>query len=637
MTMQELEGKLAAAKSEAERLKALLDLSYALRYSHPSRTVALAGEALALAPANSRESAEAKRIVGVGKIVLGYYDEAEALLLRAHDEFSALNDKTGVLATTANLGACQQRAGKFEPALEHLLKALPLAEEIDDKFILSNTLYNVGKLFVSLNQLTEAEPFLQRATKIKEETADGYGVALCLELLGNIFEKREAYDRALEHYEVALQYGRDCGDRGALPPILRSLGRMSLRMQLLERALEYFDEAMQHLNEIGDRHAVCETLIETADLYRELGSFEPAVKIALKSIDFAESIGSGPEVFQKAYLALSKALEADGKHREALDAFKKHAEILASVMQVAGSQRIAALQAKFDLEKTEKENQLFQLKNIELAKALKELRTKTKLIEENYKDMLGSIHYAQRIQEAILPRIDEVAAHFGEAFVFYKPKDMVSGDFYWVKNVGDVVLFAAVDCTGHGVPAALMSIIGINLLNEITGSKAVREPARILGNMHNGVRTLLKQDNPSTASRLDGMDVVLCAYDKGARELQYAGAFNPLYVSRRDGVEEIRADRLPIGGLQDEMFRIYTNHRITLSGNEILYLASDGFANQIGGEKGKRYTGKRFKDFLETLFHVPIAEQPAKLEEEFHRWRGDFEQLDDLLVMGVRM
>ncbi len=637
MTTEELEKKLASSQNDAQRLPALLELGYALRYSRPARTVELAGEALKIAAPASREAAEAKRVVAVGKVVMGYYDEADELLKKALDEFSALGDRPGVLATTANLGACHQRAGKFESALEHLLKALPLAEELDDKFVLSNTLYNVAKLFVSLNQLVEAEPFLQRATKIKEETADGYGVALCLELMGNIFEKKEDYGRALEHYEVALRYGRDCGDHGALPPILRGLGRMNLKMRRLEHALEYFDEAMKHLNEIGDRHAICETLVETADLYRKLGSFEPAAKVAQKSIDFAQNIGAGPEVFQKAYLSLSKALEADGKYQEALQAYKKYCDIRGSVMQVAASQRVAALQAKFELEKTEKEKQLFQLKNIELASTLKELRTKTKLIEENYKDMLGSIHYAQRIQEAILPRAEDVAAYFSEAFVFYKPKDVVSGDFYWVKDVGETILFAAVDCTGHGVPAALMSIIGINLLNEITGSKAVREPARILGSMHTGVRTLLKQDNPSTASRLDGMDVVLCAYDKSAKELQYAGAFNPLYVSRRDGVEEIRADRLPIGGLQDEMFRIYTNHRISLAGNEILYLASDGFANQIGGDKGKRYTGKRFKDFLETLFNVPIAEQPAKLEEEFHRWRGNYEQLDDLLVMGVRV
>jgi serine phosphatase RsbU (regulator of sigma subunit)/Tfp pilus assembly protein PilF len=636
MTIADLEKKLAAATQPSERIAALHDLGYALRYSYPVRTVELGNEALALS-SQPAQVAQSHRIVGIGKVVLGYFDEAAEHLNRALEHFTAIGDKAGMMATTANLGACFQRAGKFEIAIDYHMKALPIAEELGDRLVLSNTLYNIGKLFVSLNQTEDAEPFLRRATKIKEEDADGYGVAMCLELLGYILEKKGDFAGAVEYYEVALRYARDCGDRGALPPILRGLGRMNLKTRRLEQALEYFDEAMRLLNDIGDRAAICETLIETAELYRELGSFEPAVKVAQKSLGFAEGIGVGPEVFQKAYLALSKAHEAAGNYESALEAYKKFAEIQASVLQIAGSQRIAALQAKFELEKSEKEKQLFQLKNIELASALKELRTKTKLIEENYKDMLSSIHYAQRIQEAILPRVEEVQAHFSEAFIYYKPKDVVSGDFYWVKEQGGIVLFAAVDCTGHGVPAALMSIIGINLLNEITGSKAIREPARVLGQMHNGVRTLLKQDNPSTASRLDGMDVVLCAFDKTTRELQYAGAFNPLYVSRRDGVEEIRADRLPIGGLQDEMFRIYTNHRITLSGHEILYLTSDGFANQIGGDKGKRYTGKRFKEFLETLFHVPMPEQPARIEEEFHRWRGNYEQLDDLLVMGVRV
>lgn len=275
-----------------------------------------------------------------------------------------------------------------------------------------------------------------------------------------------------------------------------------------------------------------------------------------------------------------------------------------------------------------------------VAERTAEVVLQKKEIEEKNKNITDSITYAKRIQQAILPHSDEFGRLLPDSFVFYLPKDIVSGDFYWISRKEGYVLVAAADCTGHGVPGAFMSMIGNALLNEIVNEKGITSPEAILNQLHISIRQMLKQDQQHGETR-DGMDMAICRIDLQKRTVDYAGAMRPVYiVSDNEGrpqLTELKADKHPIGGIQDSEERKFTLHRLQLKRNDMIFLSSDGFADQFGGERGKKFMVKKFQQLLIDLYHLPLKEQQAKLHAKFEEWRGSHEQVDDVLVIGIRI
>ena len=235
----------------------------------------------------------------------------------------------------------------------------------------------------------------------------------------------------------------------------------------------------------------------------------------------------------------------------------------------------------------------------------------------------------------------------------FNPKDIVSGDFYWLYAKDNKILFAAVDCTGHGVPGAFMSIVGYNLLDKIVGEEGILEPAEILNRLNKGVEDTFKKETEKNTIK-DGMDITLCAFDKNTKVLEYAGAYNPLYIVSKnklnvvgeaikpDCVEndlnlfEIKADRFPIGSFSENK-QVYTNHQFKLNHGDTIYLFSDGFADQFGGPHGKKFRYKQFKQLLLAIYDKPMEEQHAILQQTFNQWKGNMEQIDDVIVIGSRL
>jgi serine phosphatase RsbU (regulator of sigma subunit) len=276
--------------------------------------------------------------------------------------------------------------------------------------------------------------------------------------------------------------------------------------------------------------------------------------------------------------------------------------------------------------------------NKKMAGLIEELRTQKRIVEISNKGMLDSIRYAKKIQHAILPPDDLVDALLGEHFIFYRPKDIVSGDFYWVSEKANKIVCAVADCTGHGVPGAFMSMLGISLLNEIIGglsAKDVANPAIILQRLREKVKKSLHQTHEIHSSK-DGMDIALCVIDHEAKTMSYAGAFNPLYLVRNDKLIEIKADRSPIGVYLREK-NSFTNHVIELQDKDMVYLATDGFKDQIGGPLKRKLVGANFKRMLLTIEPKSINEQKAQLEHFFEDWKKDAVQIDDILVVGFRI
>ena len=259
-------------------------------------------------------------------------------------------------------------------------------------------------------------------------------------------------------------------------------------------------------------------------------------------------------------------------------------------------------------------------------------------IEQKNKEIFDSLHYAKRLQEAILPPKRLVNKHLSNSFVLYKPKDIVAGDFYWlesIKNESDeMVLFAAADCTGHGVPGAMVSVVCCNALNQATREFQLHQPAQILDKT---LKLVVEQFEKSEEEVKDGMDIALCAFNPVTKELAYAGAHNPLWIVRKDAteIEVVKGDRQPIG--KYDHTKAFTNHRFQLQTGDSIYIFSDGFVDQFGGETGKKLKQKRFRELILSIQDSPLAKQLSTIDHFFEQWKGNQEQVDDVCVIGMRV
>lgn len=263
---------------------------------------------------------------------------------------------------------------------------------------------------------------------------------------------------------------------------------------------------------------------------------------------------------------------------------------------------------------------------------------RTKELAEKNRDITSSIEYAKRIQEAILPSKDLIFSRLKKVFILYKPKDIVSGDFYWFGEKDNYKIIAVVDCTGHGVPGAFMSMIGHNLLNQIVSEKGFSDPGLILEELHKGVQSALKQGGHNDNNTNDGMDVSILALNTETRECLWAGAFRSLVIVHKNGVlEKLEGNKYPVGGAQLDTERIFTTQKLKLNEDDCLYMFSDGYADQFGGSKGKKFMVKQFHDNLKSIHTYDVADQQTHLENQLNNWKGNLEQIDDVLVIGIKM
>jgi serine phosphatase RsbU (regulator of sigma subunit) len=255
-------------------------------------------------------------------------------------------------------------------------------------------------------------------------------------------------------------------------------------------------------------------------------------------------------------------------------------------------------------------------------------------LELKDKDITDSLIYAQRIQEALLPSEDYFRKHFEDSFILFKPKTIVSGDFYWIGEKNEKIFVVAADCTGHGVPGALMSMIGLEIVEKAINEENIEVPSHILAVMNKGLeKTFSREKNIGTIIR-DGMDIGLCVIDRKRKKVEYAGAFLPLYLIREGSLVEIPADKIIIG--MNPEGKPYIDHEIDLLENDIFYLFSDGYVDQFGGSENKKFMYRRFRYLLLTIHNFPINDQKSILEDNIKTWMGINEQVDDMLVIGFR-
>lgn len=295
----------------------------------------------------------------------------------------------------------------------------------------------------------------------------------------------------------------------------------------------------------------------------------------------------------------------------------------------------ALLKMRDDLAENERilEQKVIERTN-EVVQKKEEIERQKEKVTELYKDLTDSINYAKRIQQAILPPESDILEIFPDSFVFYRPRNIVSGDFYWFKMAGNKKMFAAVDCTGHGVPGAFMSLVGYNVLNQVT--KVFTQPAQVLNNLNRLSAETLRANGLGDDNLTDGMDLALVSIDEKTNTLEFAGAHNPIFIIRGEAFFQLQPDKMAIGAFEYGEFN-FSNHRFELKDGDMIYAFSDGYADQFGGPKNKKFMKKRLRELLIEISAMPdLNQQKSVLRERFFEWKMSNDQVDDILIIGVR-
>lgn len=432
-------------------------------------------------------------------------------------------------------------------------------------------------------------------------------------------------DDAMRLNEMALTGYRDCGHFIAMSRALNDLGVIYARQGDHVKAKKYLAEAMEIRRKSNYLPGLTTTQMELARILMLENDPDGAQQL----LEDALKISVTMKARQKAitcHSMLSEIHKTKKNYQAALGHFEQSYAIKSELSGEEASNRIKQLQQKHATEQAEQEAEIHRLKNVELKRAYD-------AIEYQNKSILDSINYARRIQTALLGSRNLLAKHLAQSFVLYKPKDIVSGDFWWCVEQNDEFYFAVADCTGHGVPGAFMSLLNINILNRALSENENAHPALLLNEARTQViKSLNREGNEQSR---DGMDAVLCSINKSG-QLRFACANNAL-VHVRNGQAEIHGpDKFPVGLAPTAEMIPFTGYEIQLQKGDAVYLTTDGFADQFGGSKGKKFRQKRLRELLLQHSALPLAEQESILEREFESWRGNLEQVDDVLVLGFR-
>jgi serine phosphatase RsbU (regulator of sigma subunit) len=408
---------------------------------------------------------------------------------------------------------------------------------------------------------------------------------------------------------------------------LGTLGKIHDGLGDRDSALHYFRNAMQIAMKHNLKQHLMDTYYSMSSVHEDLKAYDSSLYYLRKYIDLNEQLHGEDEQSrvdqEKQKYNISKK-DQELKLRQAEADLKQEALNNRIVLLIAGIAVLILVSLLL--------YNRFRLKN-RLADVLEK---KNKEITLQKDEITDSINYARRIQDSILAPVHVVKETLPDSFILYLPKDVVSGDFYWIDTINNQRIFAAVDCTGHGVPGALMSVVGFNLLNRAVNELRLTKPSEILRELDFGVNKLLRQSESENTVK-DGMDIALCSYNPETKILQYAGVFNPLYIVRNGALQQVKADKSPIGVNINGVVDTFTNHEIQMYSGDMIYLFSDGYADQFGGPQGKKFKYNQLREVLESISGHELSDQETKLKSAFNNWKGSLEQVDDVLILGVRI
>lgn len=614
----------AAALQQAD---ALNQLAFEIRNSDTPRSIGLSQQAHQLAASLNYANGQAAALNNEGfcYVQLTDYDKALEKLFAARKIFGEQDNKAGMAQVHYNLCIVYFRLGDYSKALDGISQSIQHYESENNTAELARCFFQMGLLYHHLNDSDSAIDYQLRGIALARKAGLHAVEAACKMGLGQVYLHAKQYERAKEYLQESLAIRHSIHDQRGYVAALNAYMTLCMETENYDEAEEVSLRGTRLAAELGDKMAMSRFLADLARVHFKKNNTVLAQEKIQEALAIAEKINLKMAI-APAHLLLSEIYEAGGIYGKALHHYRTYVKVNAEVMDTSAAMKARSIQFANKIEHAQKEAEINRLKHVELKNAFEE-------IDEKNREITSSITYALRIQTAILPQQKVVKQHLPDSFILYKPKDIVAGDFYWMETAGNRILFAACDCTGHGVPGAIVSVVCHNALNRAVREFGLTQPAAILDKT-----ALLVKDNFSNSEEdiKDGMDVSLCAYDPQTGKLEWAGANNPLWLFRKDGLLETKANKQPVGA--HDNYAAFTNHTLSLDPGDSIYLFTDGYADQFGGATGqKKLTKKGFRDLLLSVQGKSMEEQQFILDRFHLDYRNGLEQIDDILVIGVKV
>ncbi len=653
-------------------IKPYSDLSYIYsELGNYSKALDYALDAVRLIDETGDQKSDLSKILDEISVIyqgLGDFEKAKDYALNALEADSVYGDRADYALGLNNLGEIYKAEGDYVKALSLYQRALSIFSKSETKPGLVRYIYSsIGEVLTSQGDPVEAIEYLNKALEMDQEYSDQEGIIYNSGLLSEAYLESSQTEKALEYAWQSAQLAESVGFKDLLRDSYRQLAaayaakgnfvqafeyekryadlseqlyQENATLQIAEMQAEYDLEKVERENlQLREKSKITEAKNTIQRTFFILLSFFGAGLVLLLYVRFRDK-----SLANKVLESQKAQIERQNKDLAELNAVTQaqNEEIARAKNSIEAQNKALAIKneeiqrKQNELQKTYQDLNYSHSKlketNIDLAATAAALDESNQKLNQSYGKITSSITYAKRIQDAMLPNSEAFESAFSEFFIFYRPKDIVSGDFYWLAEVGDKVVVVAADCTGHGVPGAIMSMAGNAYLNQIVLSQRITDPAEILKALHSNISTALRQKQTENK---DGMDTSICVFDRTQQVVRFAGAKNPVVYVQKQVYHHIKGDRAMIGGIRDKASNRFTTHEIKVDCPTKFYLYSDGYQDQFGGIKNTKFLSKRFRNLLFSTSNMPMSAQCERIETTFDEWRGKNKQLDDVLVLGL--
>ncbi len=668
-------------KHDSLRLNAINDIAWKVLFSAPDSGFKLAQIQIDLAHKIKMTKWESGgyNIQGVSYAVRGDYKKSMIFFEKCLALKYIEKDKKGAAATLNNISMLYENMGNYPKALETSYEAIKIKEELKDSLGLANAYGNIAIIYDNIKEYEKAYGYYKRSVEINKKINSNDGLARIYHDMGINLKERGKLDSALIMFEMSKEKFKSLKEEKV--GIYTNIGVIQMDKLMYKEAEANLLFGLQLAKDYEDKANQAGAYGNLGLLYCKLKQYNKAIEYGEKGYDLAMEIEALQEIKDNSFF-LYQTYEETGNKEKALFYYEKHISIKDSIINEDKSKDMARFEVKYEFEKKEAAAVLEQEKKDALINAerkkqkivlilvsvflvfvsflsviiFRSLRLNQKknkiiteqnevvihqkhLVEEKHKEITDSINYAERIQRSFLATKEHLNANLNEYFILFKPKDVVSGDFYWSATLNNG-LFALVtaDSTGHGVPGAIMSLLNIGGIEKAI--ETYTSPADILNSTRKTIIERLKKDGSPEGGK-DGMDASLCVYDFKNKKLTIAAANNPVWIIRNSGTEaleviEIKPDKMPIGK-HDKDTISFTQQEINLQSGDVIYTITDGFPDQFGGPNGKKFMSKNLRELLAANAHLRMTQQKQLLEETFASWVGNMEQVDDVTLIGIRV